>query len=371
MHKTISVIHPLTKQYDPIPRIGQGTGLTNKSLLIEEGIHHGMTLIDTAENYKIEDEYVESIVGNIVNEKYYKTKTSIYLASKVSPEHLSYHDVIKSCDKTLTRLKQSYVDIYFIHWSNPEIPLEETLRAMNTLQQQGKIHYIGLCNFTLSQLRQAQLYANISVLQYEYSPLERTIETNGILGTGIPLIAYSPLVHVHHYSLKQKMVLQQLATKYHKSLSQIILNWILRFPHLLTIPKTNNKDHLLENSTAMDFCLENEDLATLSTVFHPQIQYIHPEQIAVIKNESGQKIYTSMEQAMANHWGYSPSPVSLAHEISSSGEFLKPIRVIRQDDPENIRAVKPYHLIGGSLFYWAWRIAFGNKPIPSYVRPSS
>ncbi len=145
----------LGKTDEKIPIIGMGTWAMGnqasgqeRSMELEalrRGIDLGMTLIDTAEMYgygKSERLVAEAITGR---------REEVLIATKVSPEHFHYDDMLRSCDASLQRLTIKQIDLYQLHWPNSKVPIRETLRAMEQLVNQGKIRYIGVSNFSAEE----------------------------------------------------------------------------------------------------------------------------------------------------------------------------------------------------------------------------
>ena len=100
------------------------------------GIRHGLTHIDTAENYG--NGASEKVIGEAIKGVRHK----LFLVSKVEPENCAYKDVFKSCHASLKRLKTDYLDCYLIHWRGKH-PLEGTFQALQELKEQGKIKSWG------------------------------------------------------------------------------------------------------------------------------------------------------------------------------------------------------------------------------------
>jgi len=216
---------------------------------LQLGINSGMTFIDTAENYG--GGYSEIIIGEAVK----RIRDKVLIATKVSPEHLSYENVIHACDGSLKRLGTDYIDIYQIHWPNPAIPVGETLRAMETLKKQGKIRFIGVSNFSLKQLKEAIATlesGEIVSAQVEYNLFDRTIE-NDILPfceeNSIAVIAYSPLDQGDIIQGESKSeIIRAIALKYNKTPAQIVLNWLISHKNVITIPKALKPEHIRQNA---------------------------------------------------------------------------------------------------------------------------
>lgn len=135
----------------------------------------GVTTFDTAEVYG--DGYSEELVGQALH----SVRDRVVYATKVSPSHLDYQQVIDSCEASLQRLKTDYIDLYQIHgpagsFKSKVVPIEETMRALNDLKQQGKIRAIGVSNFSKDQLAEAVAHGEIASIQPPYSLFWRQVE---------------------------------------------------------------------------------------------------------------------------------------------------------------------------------------------------
>ncbi|MEK7615676.1 MAG: aldo/keto reductase [Patescibacteria group bacterium] len=330
-----------------IPPIGMGTGFSEDELkdpdriveAIQVGIDAGMRFIDTAENYG--GGVCEELVGRAIAGK----RRNVVLASKFSPEHSKYDQVIAACERSLRRLKTDYLDLYQTHWPNPGVPFEETLRALHYLKEQGKIRAIGMSNVGIKELPR-----DVVSLQQEFNLFERTVEYDGTLDYGqknnVSIIAYSPL--------DQGRTDRTLP-------SQLQLAWLVSHDGVIAIPKSANPKHVKENAEAMRIVLKAEDKARIDREFFQEIVYISTGDISVSPaGERNRAVYRTLKEATENRFGYVPSPIELAQTLKAGG-FVKPVRLIPSG--------KNYQLINGRIRYWAWVIAFGTtKPIPAYIR---
>ena len=361
-----------------IPAIGQGCmgvgGYISRDSNDDEkqiktlrlGIELGMTFIDTAEVYG--NGHSEELVGSAIK----GNRDKVIVATKVSPENLSYDNVIKAAEGSLRRLKTDYIDLYQVHWPNPNILMDETMRAMERLIADDKIKYIGVSNYSLSQLKKVESFLNknkLSSLQSEYNLFDRSVEKD-ILPycgeKGITMIAYSPLNQGKNAGDGKKMIeLRGIAEKHGKSIAQIALNWLVLHPAVIVIPKATNPEHLRENSSAVDFELSGEDFNVLSNIFASVPKLVPVEKIRISQdNQIGRKVYETIEDALQNKLDFVPSPKDLAKDLIE-GEYLKPVRVVGTKDKSG---KYDYDLVEGRIRYWAWVIAFGNKnEIPVYI----
>lgn len=104
---------------------------------IKDAIELGYSHIDTAELYGAG--HTEELIGNAIKDL---DRSKLIITSKVFKTNLKHDDVIASCKKSLEKLQTDFIDIYLIHAPNPEIPLEETMKAMDYLVEQGMVKYV-------------------------------------------------------------------------------------------------------------------------------------------------------------------------------------------------------------------------------------
>ncbi len=268
-----------------IPVIGLGTwsmgGGMVKNTINDEGditairfaIELGMTHIDTAEMYG--DGHCEELVGIAIKDF---DRENLFITTKVLPEHLRYKDVISAAQRSLSRLETNYIDLYLIHWPNPGIPLEETMRAMDYLVEQKITRFIGVSNFGIRDIKESQKYSKNKIVanQIEYNLLVRNRGslTNSMESdinpycyeNDILIIAYEPLAKGK--LIKQKYrILDEIASKYNKTQAQIALNWLISQMNVITIPKSSNLEHIEENLGALGWRMKEEDINKLSNKF--------------------------------------------------------------------------------------------------------
>ena len=269
-----------------IPVLGLGTwsiggGMVTDTTYDEENIHAiktaiklGMTHIDTAEMYG--DGHAEELVGEAIKDF---NRETLFITTKVSPENLRYDDVIASAKKSLQRLKTEYIDLYLIHIPNPKIPIQETMKALNFLYEQGLIKFIGVSNFSVEQMKQAQKSSQNKIVanQIEYSLLVRNTGNEYISDmeskvipycqeNDIMIVAYRPLARGRLTKPGFK-ILDELAKKYNKTQAQIAINWLISKKKVITIPKSTSIGHLKENLGAVGWKLKPEDIRKLDKEF--------------------------------------------------------------------------------------------------------
>ncbi len=240
---------------------------------IKKAMELGYTHIDTAEMYGAG--HSEELVGLAINGI---DRESLFITTKVLPEHLRYNDCIKAAEGSLKRLNTDYIDLYLIHIPNPKIPIKETMQAMDSLVEQKKIKFIGVSNFSVKQLKEAQKYSENKIVnnQIEYNLLTRNsgmynvdIESEIVpfcQENDIIITAWKPLVKGILFREKNKL-LDELVEKNNKTLAQIAINWLISKKNVITIPKSTNTEHLKENLGALGWKLSEEDMKRLDEAF--------------------------------------------------------------------------------------------------------
>ena len=240
---------------------------------VRGAIELGYTHIDTAEMYGAG--HSEELVGLAIKNF---NRDSLFITTKVLPDHLRYDDCIKAAEGSLKRLQTDYIDLYLIHIPNPEIPIKETMQAMDTLAGQQKIRFIGVSNFSVKQLKEAQSYTENKIVnnQIEYNLLTRhsgayniNIESEIVpycQENDIIITAWKPLVKGRLFAKKNKL-LEKISKKYNKTLAQIAINWLISKKNIITIPKSTNVEHLKENLGSLGWKLEKEDMKRLDEEF--------------------------------------------------------------------------------------------------------
>lgn len=259
-----------------VPVIGQGTWMmegrrgTEQDAVdaLKAGLDLGMTHIDTAEMYG--NGHVEEIVAAAIKER----RNEVFLVSKVLPSNASYEGTLKACKQSLSRLKTDRLDLYLLHWPGSH-PISETMRAMEKLVDDGMIRYIGVSNFDLEELREAEQALSrhrLSCNQVLYHLGNRAIERRLLpycTRQGIALVGYSPFGHMGFPSLQsgKGRLLAQIAQKYGRTPRQVALNFLTRLPSTFAIPKAKNIEHVRENAGGAGWELADDDISLIERAF--------------------------------------------------------------------------------------------------------
>lgn len=204
----------------------------------------------------------------------------------------------KACDASLKRLGTDYIDLYYLHRIDPNIPIEESVGAMADLVKQGKVRYLGLSEVSSESLKKAHGIHPITVVQSEYSIWVRDIE-HKILKTcrdlQVSLVPYSPLgrgfltgkikntndfdeddyrkdiplFQGENFKTNLEIVksLEEIATEKNCKTSHIALAWLLAQGNdIFPIPGTKRRKYLLENINSLNIELSQNDLKRIAIV---------------------------------------------------------------------------------------------------------
>ncbi len=355
---------------ESIPAIGLGTGVAGYAggrpgyqameSVVRAAVDLGMDLIDTAPVYG--DGEAERRVGRAVR----GMRQKVFLATKVPPNDVARDDLVVSAEDSMCRLGTDYLDLLQVHWSNPGVPIQDTIEGLSLLVERGKVRYVGMSNFSpreLEEARRAFAPGEIVSNQLEYNLFDRGVEDKVLplfVEESLTLIAYSPL-HRGRVApgIERQEVLSQIASEHGRSPAQVALNWIVQQGPVVAIPNTTNVERVREISESLDFTLspeESQDIALRCTV---PVSAVPVDEITV-EDTGGGPFYPTLQDALENRHNAVPSPAQLAEQIRG-GEFLKPVRLLRR--PEG-----GYTLAEGRIRYWAWVIAHeGAEPVAALI----
>lgn len=247
-----------------MPWLGLGTYLVEEGpeLLnaVKFAIKHGYRSIDTAAVYQNEEG-----VGEAIREAMKETGISrkeLFITSKVWNTDLGYEETLAAYETSLKKLGLEYLDLYLIHWAVVD-KYKDAWRAMETLYTEGKVKAIGVCNFQVHHLEDLMKDAEIKpvINQVEYHPRLSQSEVKAFCEKNdIQFEAWSPLMQA---KLLDNPLLNDLAAKYNKTVSQVILRWDLQ-NGVVTIPKSTKEHRIVENADIFDFELSNEDMELIN-----------------------------------------------------------------------------------------------------------
>lgn len=264
---------------------------------ITRGHELGVNLVDTAEAYG--NGHSEQVVGRALTDI---GREEFVVATKVHGANLRFDELQRAAAASMNRLGVNEIDLYQIHWPDPweQIPLKETMKALEKLYAEGKIRAIGVSNFAVRDLEEARsLLSRTDIVsnQVRYNFLQREIEEEVLpycRKNNITILAYSPLAQgalTGKYDRQRvpkgdirdenklfapkniqqiervNAVLSSIARRHGCSVSQVALSWLLANQMVVPIPGAKNEAQAEENVASTKYQLSNAELLELDTAY--------------------------------------------------------------------------------------------------------
>ena len=244
--------------------------------LLRRAVELGVNFIDTAEAYGpgTNEEIIADALHPYTTDLVIATKGGIH---KPAPDNIkadgSPESLRRGVEGSLQRLKRETIDLYQLHRPDPKVPFAESIQALATLRQEGKIRHIGISNVTLDQIQEAQAIVPITSVQNRFSLLDRSHEA--ILDyTTAQNMVFIPYGSLGAHPLRRgapiaqaEGVLAQIAQTHDANPTQIALAWLLhRAPNIVLIPGTTTIAHLEDNIKAASISLSKEEVAQLQAL---------------------------------------------------------------------------------------------------------
>jgi 2,5-diketo-D-gluconate reductase B len=242
-----------------IPIIGLGTwALRGRDCarLVEQAIRIGYRHIDTAQMYDNESEVGEGVRASGL-------RAEVMVTTKVQPERLAPHDLERSVKESLVRLRLDVIDLLLIHWPNPRVPLAETLGAMAKMKHEGFVKQIGVSNFTVALLDEANKVSKEPLVcnQIECHPfLDQDKVIAACRKAGMAVVAYSPIARG---GAKGDSVLERIGKAHRKTAAQVCLRWLTQ-QGIVVIPRTSKVERLQENRDIFDIDLSDAEMKEIA-----------------------------------------------------------------------------------------------------------
>lgn len=268
---------------------------------VRDALDAGVTMLDTAFIYG--SRRSEELIGEVLKE--YK-REDIVIATKAAQRELDNGDMVidnspeflkQAVDDALDRLQTKYIDLFYIHKPDEETPKDEAVEALYEMKEQGKIKAIGVSNFTVEQLAEANKNNHVDVIQNEYNLFSREAEDEMLDYTSVNKITFIPFFplaagllagkydentefadlrsNLPFYqedqfkdNLKKVEKLKELAKKYDEDTAQIVLAFYLTRPSLdVIIPGAKKGGQIKANMRAADIELDPEDVEYIDEIF--------------------------------------------------------------------------------------------------------
>lgn len=224
-----------------------------------EAINVGYRLVDTAASYMN-----ESAVGNAIKNCGVE-RSDLFITSKLWVQDHGYENTKVAFERSLNKLQLDYLDLFLIH--QPYGDVFGSWRAMEELYEAGKIRAIGVSNFLPYKLLDLMLFNKIppAVNQIETHPFNQQIEAASFLNEHkVQVESWAPFAEGKNDIFNNEL-LASLASKYNKSIAQIILRWMIQ-RNIVVIPKTITKERMVENFNVFDFNISIDDMELIKTL---------------------------------------------------------------------------------------------------------
>lgn len=267
---------------------------------IRKALDLGINWIDTAAVYGLG--HSEEVVGKTIS----GMRDRVFLATKCGMVwdeqrnvkiHLGPKSIRKEIEDSLRRLKTDYVDLYQFHWPDPDTPVEESWQVMTELQKEGKVKYIGVCNFDVPLLERCAAIAQVQSLQPPYSLIKQEVGSEILpycLKQDIGVVAYSPMMSgllsgkfdmnrlaqddwrrrdekFQEPLLSKELALVEklrpIAAKYGKPVGNLAVAWVNMNPAVTSSIVGARTDRQVEENVLGDFRIDDEDMKTIERAF--------------------------------------------------------------------------------------------------------
>lgn len=247
-----------------IPALGLGTWTLRGeecAQIVTEALALGYRHVDTAHMYRNEAAVGEGLrISGVARE-------DVFVTTKIWPADIAPGDLERSAESSLKLLGLDRVDLLLIHWPNPKIALEGSVRALNNALRMGLTRHIGVSNFPTALLSRALAVSDapLAVNQVEHHPyLDQSRVLQMCRQHGMAMVSYCPLARGGEL-FAEKAVLAA-AARHGKTPGQIVLRWHVQQEGVIAIPRTTKHERLAENAAIFDFSLGNDEMEAISAL---------------------------------------------------------------------------------------------------------
>lgn len=257
-------MHSVDANGAQIPALGLGTWTLRGeecARIVTEALSLGYRHVDTAHIYRNEAAVGEGLRASGVE------RDDVFITTKVWPTDIAPGDLERSAETSLKLLGLDRVDLLLIHWPNPKIALEGSVRALNNALRMGLTRHIGVSNFPTALLSRALAASDapLAVNQVEHHPyLDQSRVLQMCRRHGMAMVSYCPLARGGDL-FAEKAVLAA-AAHHGKTPGQIVLRWHVQQEGVIAIPRTTKKERLAENAAIFDFALGDDEMEAISSL---------------------------------------------------------------------------------------------------------
>ena len=243
---------------------------------VVNAIQAGYRHIDTAQSYMNETEVGEGIKASGID------RSELFVTTKVWIENVNYEDTLKSIERSLERLQLDYIDLVLIH--QPYNDVYGSWKALEELQENGKIKAIGVSNFGVDRVVDLGIHNKVQpqVNQIEINPFhQQEDEVQSLQKEGVLVEAWAPFAEGKN-NLFSNETLQNIGDKYGKSIAQVVLRWLVE-RDIVVLAKSVNPERMKQNLDIFDFELTDEDKAQIATLDSNDSQFFSHADPEMIK----------------------------------------------------------------------------------------
>jgi len=243
---------------------------------VNDAINTGYRLLDTAASYGNEEAIGKAIKRSSV------AREDLFITTKLWIQDAGYERTKLAFERSLQRLQLEYLDLFLIH--QPFGDVYGAWRAMEELYREGRIRAIGISNFHPDRVMDMIVHNDVvpAVNQIETHPFNQQIETQKFLkDNNVQMESWGPFAEGKH-NIFQNEVLRSIASKYQKSVAQIIVRWLTQ-RGVVAIPKSVRKERMEENFNVFDIELSAEDMAAIATLDTRTSSFFDHRDPAVVK----------------------------------------------------------------------------------------
>jgi aryl-alcohol dehydrogenase-like predicted oxidoreductase len=248
--------------------------------VIHAALDSGVTLIDTADVYCLDDREIghnERLIARALR-SYRGNKDQVIVATKGGMERPGGRWVMAgrpeqlraACERSLKALAVDRIDLYQLHTPDRAVPLAESVGALAELRREGKIRWVGLSNVSVAEIREAETIVPVTSVQNRLNPFFREALAEGVVEycaeNGIGFLAYSPIGGGRlNRKLPAHPVLRPMASRLGVTPHVLVLAWVLaRSPAVIVIPSARTVEHAVDSTTAAGLKLSEADQSAIT-----------------------------------------------------------------------------------------------------------
>jgi aryl-alcohol dehydrogenase-like predicted oxidoreductase len=297
--------------------VGGGYGEVDEDAFaraVDRALDLGINCFDTAEGYGMgaSERALGKALAGRRDEAIVVTKFGMNYRDKPNLRDSSRERVVSSIDKSLANLGTDWVDVYMVHWPDRETPFAETMGALDDIVRTGKVRYVGLSNFKLSEIEACMTTRRVDVVQYGFNMFDRRMQRDVLpycAENGIGFMAYGSLAfglltgtfsedmdfgkgdwrarqgkmgsikmfeslfgpESFPRNIRAVEELKDIAARYERSLPQLALRWALSHPAISTaLVGCRNEAELEDNAGAVGWSITDDDLDEIDAIFERQ-----------------------------------------------------------------------------------------------------